>query len=95
MEAEGRLSRDAGVLRGSRVDMSTLQAREGAWAPRETPVKPEAWPQGLLLPTQSPARRPGTIHLDPSSPQVNGFCGHQGQEAADSFTEKGVRALGD
>ena len=31
----------------------------------------------------------------PGSPQVNAFCGRQGQEAADSLTEVGVRALGD
>ena len=30
-----------------------------------------------------------------TGPQVNAFCGHQGQEVTDSFMENGVRALGD
>ena len=38
---------------------------------------------------------PSPAHRDPGLPQVNAFCGHQGQEADDAFTERGVRALGD
>ena len=38
---------------------------------------------------------PGPAHLGPGSPQVNAFCGHQGPQAADAFTGRGVRALWD
>ena len=37
---------------------------------------------------------PGPGRPGPGSPQVNAFCGQQGQDAADAFTENGVRALG-
>ena len=36
----------------------------------------------------------GPAHRSPVSPQVNAFCGQQGQEPLDYFTEKGFRALG-
>ena len=64
-EAEGRLSRDAGVLWGSRDGVGTLQAREGTWAPREPLGKPEVWQQGLLLPPQAPATGPGPARQGP------------------------------
>ena len=38
---------------------------------------------------------PGPARPAPGSPHVNALWGHLGQEAADFFTEKGVRALGD
>ena len=69
--------------------------KRGSLGP-ETPLgKPEAWPQGLLLPQRALAMEPGPARPGPGSPEVNGFCGHQGQGAADSFMEKGARALGD
>ena len=56
--------------------------------PRD-PGKPELWPPW------APAMGPGPARLGPRFAQVNAFCGHQGQEAADYLTEKGARALGD
>ena len=61
-------------------------------APRENPKPGPPWLQRL---PQAPALWPGPAHLGPSSLQVNAFCGHQGPEAADAFTGRGVRALGD
>ena len=61
---------------------------------REPLGKPNPWPQRLLLPPWAPAMGRGPDPPGPGSPQMNAFCGHQGQWATDSFTEKGVRALG-
>ena len=94
MEEEGRLSQDAGVLWGSRDGVGTLQARKGTWAPREPRVKPEVWPQGLLLPPQAPAMGPGPAHSGTGSAQVDAFCGHQGQGATDSFLRRGFELWG-
>ena len=75
--------------------MGTLQATEGAWAPREPPGKPEAWTFRLLLPPQVPAMGLGPAFPGPGSPQVNIFGRHPGQGAADSFTDKGFELWGD
>ena len=81
----------AGVRYGVRI----LYARQDAWAPRMPPGEPQAWPQKLPLPPLAPTMGPGTARPGPGSLQVNAFCGHEGQEAADSITEKGVPAQGD
>ena len=73
-----------------------LPGRERAPGTRESPGEsPRPGRRGLhCLPGLLPwgltvlARGPG-------SPQVNAFCGRQGQEVADSLTEVGVRALWD
>ena len=33
---------------------------------------------------------PGPANPGPGLPQVNAFCGHQGQEAAPAFTDRGL-----
>ena len=66
----------------------------GAWAPTVAPGMPDAWLQGLPLgPRASPFGTGSACHC-PGSPLVNAFCGHQGQEAADSFPDKGVELSG-
>ena len=73
-----------------------LPGRERVPGPRESPREnPQPWAQWLQWPPQAPAMGPGPAHWSPGSQQVNAFCGHQGQEAADAVTERGVRALGD
>ena len=73
-----------------------LPGRERAPGPRESPLEnPRPWPPWLLCPPQAPAKGPGPAHPGPGSPQVNAFCGHQGPQAADAFTGRGVRALWD
>ena len=73
-----------------------LPGRERAPGPRESPLEnPRPWPRWLLCPPQAPAKGPGPAHPGPGSPQVNAFCGHQGREATDAFTMRGVGALGD
>ena len=56
MEAEGRFSRDAGVLWGSRDGVGTPRVKEGAWAPREPPGKSPA-----VAPV-APVASPGSCH---------------------------------
>ena len=46
MKAEGSLSRDAGVLRGSRDGAGTPWVREGAWALRAPLGNTQPWPRG-------------------------------------------------
>ena len=65
MEAGGVLSREAGVSRGSRDGVGTLQARDGARAPREPRGEPEAWPQRLPLPPRAPTMGPGPARPRP------------------------------
>ena len=93
-EAEGCLSRDAGVLRGSRDVVGTLKAIGGTWAPREPQGKPKPWPPRHLLP---PRLLPWGLVLLPGHRFTTGECllGTPRTEAADSYTEKGARALGD
>ena len=95
MEAEGRLSRDAGVLRGSRDGVGTPRETERAWARERPRENPQPWPQWLQGLPKSPAMGPGAAHPGPGSPQVNAFGGRQGREAAYAVTERGVGALGD
>ena len=55
--------------------------------PRQTPQPRPPW---LQWPPQAPAMGPGPANPGPGLPQVNAFCGHQGQEAAPAFTDRGL-----
>ena len=94
MKAEGSLSRDAGVLRGSRDGAGTPWVREGAWALRAPLGNTQPWPPWLQWPPQAPAMGHGLAHGSPGYPQVNAFCRHQVPEAGDAFTERGVGLWG-
>ena len=97
MEAEGRLSRDVGVLRGSRDGVGAPRAREGSWTRENHGKVPQPWPAWLQWPPQAPSTGPCAAHQGPGSPQVNAFCTHQGTEAADVLSGRGggIRPLGD
>ena len=72
-----------------------LPGRERVPGPRESRREnPQPWPQWLQWPPQAPAMGPGPAHQGPGSPQVNAFCGHQGQEAYDAFTERAGTSAG-
>ena len=66
----------------------------GRLGPESAPRKPNAGPHRLLLPPTGSYQWAGPACPGPGSQQVNALCRHQGQEAANSFTEKGVGALG-
>ena len=94
MEAEGRLWWDAGVLRGVKGRRGHSLGERGCPRPERSPGRARG------LEAQAPIASPGS-YMGPGparpalgSPHVNALWGHLGQEAADFFTEKGVRALG-
>ena len=94
MEAEGRLSWDAGGRHGSRGGVG-IPRRERVPVPRYSPGEnPQARPPCSMA-SPSSFQVPGATHPGSGLPQVNAFCGHQGQEAAAAFTDRGVGALGD
>ena len=97
MEAEGRLSRDVGVLRSSRDGVSAPRAREGSWTRENYGKVPQPWPAWLQWPPQAPSKGPCAALQGPGSPQVNAFCTHQGTEAAVVLSGRGggIRPLGD
>ena len=72
MEAEGRLLRDAGVLRGSRDNVGTPLAREVAWAPKEPPGKSPALAPLAVVP--SPGSCPGAWSHSPGPRFAPGEC---------------------
>ena len=57
LEAQGRLSRDAGVLRWLRNGLGTPRGREGTWTMREPPGNSPAL--GTMAPDASPGSCPG------------------------------------
>ena len=71
------------------------RAREGAWDQREHPGKFPALAPVAPVASQGSCRGAWSGAPGPGSPQVNAFCGHQGPQAADAFTGRGVRALWD
>ena len=72
-----------------------IPGERGCLCPERAPVKiRRPGPRGSMA-SPSSFQVPGATHPGSGSPQVNAFCGHQGQEAAAAFTDRGVGALGD